>query len=104
MRGLVMGGVCAAALCLFAGCETAQEQSGGLADGVEDLRLTSDDVTGWTERGGAMQFTGWGIYDATSVLGQSPIDGDAQKYVNLGSVQQFAIQYLSARRRAVAGS
>ena len=83
-------------LCVCICCETAQEQDGGLAYSVSDLRLTGDDVSGWSERGGAVGCTGWGVYDATNVTGDSPINGDAQKYVDLGGVQEFAIQYLSA--------
>lgn len=93
MRGVVLLAAVAAA---FVGCETEQKSSeSGLADGVEDLRITTSDIQGWSD-------TTQGSFDGDSVFigdllcgAGNPIDGACIPYTNR-NVRETLIQLLTA--------
>lgn len=92
-RGAVWTAVVGVLALGIVSCETAQVDDGSaLADDVAELRLTTADISGWSERPDAD--VGSYVIQVGGELCNPPIDGACDQYTSNGVVKTL-IQYLT---------
>jgi hypothetical protein len=88
-KALILASILSVVLLFIFSCEL-ESDSGNSSRGVDALKLTETDITGWTEDEGGGTYNSETLFDF--------INGGAPKYINNGLIEGF-IQYMSKSDR-----